>query len=149
MAACEPAQRREGIGNLDAIESWMTPPGRSDRGCSARRGGLWQVVVAVGHRATDCDEYRSRSDRACIYADAADAAGGRDSRSGADQRASRSLDNFGERELALIAGNRRRHREYIVPNYPGHSYRLRLDMPAGGNQPSDSNSAASLISIVR
>jgi hypothetical protein len=36
-----------------------------------------------------------------------------------------------------------------VPNYPGHSYRLRLDMPAGGNQPSDSNRAASLISIVR
>jgi hypothetical protein len=36
-----------------------------------------------------------------------------------------------------------------VPNYPGRSYRLRLDMAAGWNQPSDSNSAASLISIVR
>ncbi len=149
MAAREPAQRRERIGNLDAIERRMPPPGRDDRGCGAPRGGLWQVVVAVGQRATDCDEDRSGSDRARIYADAADAAAGRGSRSGADQRASRSLDNFGERELALIAGNRRRQREYIVPKYPGRSYRLRLDIAAGGNQPSDSNSAASLISIVR
>jgi len=96
---------------------------------------LWQVVMAVGRRATQCDEYRSRPDRACIYADAANAVADRDGRSGADESTTGSLDNFGERERALIAGNRRRHREYIVPNYPGRSYRLRLDMPAGWNQP--------------
>jgi len=59
----------------------------------------------------------------------------RDCRVGCNQGAAGRLDDLGNCELALIDRNRRRHREYIVPNYWRRSYRRRLDMRAVENQP--------------
>ncbi len=64
-----------------------------------------------------------------------DAITGGDSRGGADESAAGRLDDFGERELALIDRNRRRHREYIVPKYPRRSYRGGLTCAQLANQP--------------
>ena len=56
MAAREPAERGESIVNLDAIESGMTAASLDDRGYRATRGGLWQIVMAVGRCASQRDE---------------------------------------------------------------------------------------------
>src|ERR1700678_4116275 len=106
MTSREPAERVEGIADLDAIEIRMTAAVRDDGGCGAASGCLLQIVVTVGRLAMQRDEYCARLERASVDADAAGHFDNRCSRIAADELAASCFDNFAQRELALIGGDR-------------------------------------------
>src|SRR5207253_10724083 len=112
MAMRETAERGEGVIDLDAIERGMSSSGFDDRSGRAELGGLSEIVVAIEGRAAECDEQTAGLERASIDADAEHESYARMSR--VTEPAASGLDHFGERECGLIAGNRRRHRNYFV-----------------------------------